>query len=205
LRRSVLSLAKMLNYVPEGNAAASANLFVTLDLVPTRAVTLEAGRLYETAEVTNRLRFQQLFEVIIPAGLDPPQVYVTVEHSSNHEETLSSNSLPDQEFWLSGVPYIDNTLVVSALNGAYSQVDNFLSSTATSRHYVVMVDENGRALIRFGNGVNGEVPRGAISTFYKTGGGSAGNVDANTIQRIVGALFDVNGSRVTATVTNPAS
>ena len=205
LRRSVLALAKMLNYVPEGNAAATADVLVTLDAVPVLPVVIEQGRTFETAEVTNRLQFQSLFEVTIPAGLDPPQVFVTVENSEDFDETFTSNDLPNQEFLLSGVPFLDDTLIVTALNGAYSQVDNFLSSTASDRHYTITVNEDGRALMRFGNGVNGEIPNGNISTFYKTGGGSVGNVDENTITRLVGGLTDVQGGRVNFTITNPSN
>jgi phage-related baseplate assembly protein len=205
LRRSVLAIAKQLNYVPEGNAAATANVLVTLSTVPTSNVLLQAGRIYQTAEVTNRVEFQQLFDVTIPAGLDPPQTFVSVENSEDNEETLSSNGLPTQEFGLVGIPYLDTSLVLTATNGAYTQVSNFLDSTATDRHYTVTVDENGRALVRFGNGVNGEIPSGAITAFYKTGGGKAGNVDENSITRIVGSLTDVNGTRVQAIATNPSA
>jgi hypothetical protein len=204
LRRSVLALAKMLNYTPEGNAAATADVLITLDRVPVIPVPIEAGRQYETAEVTNRVRFQQLFDVTIPAGLDPPQVFVIVENSEDFEETFTSTSLPTQEFVLTATPYLDDTLVVTALNGAYTQVESFLNSTATDRHYTINVDENGRALMRFGDGTNGEIPSGTIATFYKVGGGSAGNVDKNTITRLVGALTDANGGRVNYTVTNPS-
>jgi len=203
LRKSVLALAKMLNYTPEGNAPARADLLVSLDAVPLVPVVLEAGRLYETAEVTQRVRFQQLFDVTFQPGLDPPQLFVSVENSEDNDETQASNTLPDQEFVLQGSPYIDGTLVVSALNGAYTQVDNFLNSTANDRHYTVFVNENGRALVRFGNGVNGEIPQGQVSLFYRTGGGSGGNVDAFTITRLVGTVTDANGNRVNATVTNP--
>ena len=204
LRRSVLALAKMLNYIPEGNAAAAADLLITLAQVPTTSVVVPAGTVYETAEVTDRLQFQQLFDGTVNAGQDPPQIFVSVENSEDFEESFSSNNLPNQEFLLAGVPFLDATLVLTALNGAYTQVDNFLNSTATDRHYTVDVDENGRALVRFGDGTAGEIPTGTIDTFYKVGGGAAGNVDENTITRIVGGLTDVNGNRVAATVTNPS-
>lgn len=206
LRRSVLAMAKLLNYVPEGNAAATADLLLTLSTVPTAApVELAAGRVYETADVNGRQSFQQLFDAVMPIGLDPPQITVTVENSEDFEESFTASGLPDQAVLLAGTPFIDNSLVTTATNGAYSQVDNFLSSTASDRHYTVFVDEDGRATVRFGDGTNGEIPSGRIDTFYKTGGGSAGNVDANTITRVVGTVTDSLGNRVNLNVTNPAS
>lgn len=203
LRRSVLALAKMLNYTPEGNAAATADVLITLDRVPTTSVTLAAGRTYETSDVASRVRFQQLFDVTIPAGLDPPQVFVQVEHSTDASESFVSNGTPDYTITLTSTPYLDGSLVVSATNGAFTQVDNFLESTASDHHYTVSVDENGRATVRFGSGINGEIPKGQISVFYKVGGGSNGNVDENTITRIIQSVTDANGNRVNATATNP--
>lgn len=203
LRRNVLALAKMLNYTPEGNAAATANVLVTLNDVPTEAVTLEAGRLYETKDVVDRLQFQQLFDATIAAGQDPPQTYVIVEHSEDQEETFPATGRVSQAITTTGTPYIDDSAVVSANNGGYTQVDNFLESTATDRHYTVTVDANGRATLRFGNGINGEIPAGTISVFYKVGGGAVGNVDDNSITRIVGTVETVSGVRVQATATNP--
>lgn len=202
LRSTVLAVAKMLNYTPEGNAAATANVLVTLSEVPLNNVVLEAGRKYETAEVTNRIEFQQLFDTTITAGLDPPQVFVQVENSEDADDVFASNSLPSQEFELTSTPYLDSSIVLTAINGAYTEVDNFLDSAATDRHFTVDVDEDGRALIRMGDGVNGEIPTGQIDVFYKTGGGAAGNVDVGSITRTVGAISDVNGTRVQATVTN---
>jgi hypothetical protein len=203
LRKNVLALAKMLNYVPEGNAAATVNVLVTLSEVPTVAVPLAAGRIYETKEVANRLQFKQLFDQTITAGQDPPQTFVVVEHSQDTSDTFQSTGVASQEVQLPSTPYIDASEVVTANNGGFTQVDNFLSSTAVDRHYTVTVDANGRALIRFGNGVNGEMPTGTITVFYKTGGGSVGNVDAGSVTRIIGTVTDTSGTRVQATATNP--
>ena len=203
LRRNVLSLAKMLNYIPEGNGAASANVLISLPDVPVANVVLEAGRTYETKEVLNRQSFQQLFDATIPAGLDPPQIFVIVENSEDSEETFSASGLPGQEIVFTRTPFLDASEVITANNGGYTQVDSFLSSTASDRHYTLFVDANGRARARFGNGINGEIPSGNIGVFHKIGGGAAGRVDENTITRIVGSITDVNGTRVRATATNP--
>lgn len=205
LRRSVLALAKQLNYVPEGNSAATADVLITLDSVPTEAIQLSAGRIYETASITERVQFQQLFDVTVPAGLDPPQFFVTVENSSDENEVFSASGLPDQLVTLVGVPFLDDSEVITAANGVFTRVDNFLSSTATDRHYTVFVDEDGRASVRFGNGTNGELPEGQIDVFYKTGGGDVGNVDENSITRIIDSITTLSGVRVNATATNPAA
>ena len=203
LRRNVLALAKMLNYIPEGNGAASANVLITLPEVPAISVLLEAGRIYETKEVLNRQSFQQLFDVTIPAGLDPPQIFVLVENSSDVSENFSASGLPGQELVFTRTPFLDGSEVITAGNGGYTQVDSFLGSTSADRHYTLQVDANGRARLRFGSGTSGEIPSGTIGSFYKIGGGADGRVDENTITRIVGTIKDTVGGRVRATATNP--
>ncbi len=91
LRRNVLALAKMLNYIPEGNGAASANVLITLPEVPAISVLLEAGRIYETKEVLNRQSFQQLFDVTIPAGLSNTTFTVTGVTPSDMPVPFASN------------------------------------------------------------------------------------------------------------------
>lgn len=203
LRKSILDMAKMLNYTPEGNAAASVNVTVTLSSVPTADVRLVAGQVYETKEVGGRQSFQQLFDEVMPAGSDPPEISVIVENSEDQDEVFESTGLPSQSFTLTNIPFLDNSEVISATNGGFSRVDNFLSATSTDRVYTLVADANGRGVVRFGDGVGGELPVGTINTFYRTGGGSVGNVDANTITRIEGTITDVNGLRTPATSTNP--
>jgi predicted phage baseplate assembly protein len=198
-------MAKLLNYVPEGNAASTADLLITLSDIPTENIVIPAGTLYETKDVDNRQQFQQLYDTTIVAGLDPPQIYVQTENSINESESFSSSSLPSQRFVLRGTPFLDDSEAITATNGGYTRVENFLSSTATDRHYIVEVTATGRAQLRFGNGNNGEIPQGTIAVSYKLGGGSDGNVDAGQITRLVGVLETISGARVVASVTNPAA
>ncbi len=87
----------------------------------------------------------------------------------------------------------------------YLEVPNFLSSRATDRHFTVLVDQNDRATLRFGNGVEGAIPSGTVVVAYKTGGGAQGNVDAGTVRRLEGSFTDAAGHPVTVSVTNPAA
>ena len=68
---------------------------------------------------------------------------------------------------------------------------------------MVLVDQNNRAMIRFGNGANGAVPTGTISVTYKTGGGIHGNVDAGRLVVIEGNFHDAHGYPVQVSVINP--
>ncbi len=67
-----------------------------------------------------------------------------------------------------------------------AQADLF-SSGSTDRHFVVEMDEDGRAHLRFGDGELGREPE-ACSGFeavYRVGNGRAGNVGADTIRYLI--------------------
>lgn len=202
LRKSILAVAKMLNYSPSGATAATADLTLTLGEVPTGDVTINEGDTFQTLEISDPVVFQALADVVIPAGTNPPSVVFEVEHSLPSSQTAVSNELANQEYQLDDTPYLDDSLSITAGNGAYTQVDDFLDSTSSDRHFVVTVDENDRATVRFGNDINGAIPSGTITFTYKTGGGSTGNVNPGTIVRAVNSYTDAFGTPVQVSVTN---
>lgn len=201
-RRSLLALSKLLNYTPSSATAATVECDITLDAVPANDVEFDAGTLARTLAVTDPIDFQLLADATILASTDPPTVAATFENSTPHTETFPSSGVGNQEIVLGETPFLDDKETISAANGSYSKVSNFLDSTPTDRDYMVIVDQNDRATIRFGNGVNGELPTGDITVSYRTGGGSSGNVEAGAIRKLVGNFTDVLGNPVRATITN---
>jgi len=200
-RRSLISLCKLIAYEPTTAAAATADIVFSMSSVMPGNVTIPAGTVIGTLDVVDPVDFQLLTPAVIPAG----QLSAThaVEQSASSEDTFTSSRLPDQEFALAATPFLDGSTLIVASNGAYTPVTNFLASSSSDRHYVVLVDQNGQARVRFGSGINGAIPVGTIDVTYKTGGGSRGNVLENTIRRIVGAFTDSFGSPVTVLVNNP--
>lgn len=205
LRKSLLGLAKLIGYTPSGALASTVELTVTLGAPPTGNVTFDAGDTFRTLEITDPVVFQVLTSATILAGTDPPQVVLQLENSLNSQEIFTSTGLANQEFVLSDTPYLDDSLSIVAADGTYTQEDDFLSSTSTNRHFTVTVDENDRATVRFGNGINGSIPSGTITCDYKTGGGSAGNVEAGSITKVDKSYTDSLGNSQVVTVTNNAA
>lgn len=203
-RKNLIALTKLLGFRPAGARAATADVTFTLAAPPAAAVTIRKGTRVRTASVTEPLVFQLLADETIPTGANPPVGTGTVEHSESQEELFSSTGLPNQEVVLPRTPFLDGSAEVSAGNGAYTEVQNFLGSTATDRHFTVVVDQNDRATVRFGNGVNGAVPSGTITVRYKTGGGAKGNVEAGALSKVDGSFTDDAGAPVTVSVTNPS-
>lgn len=203
LRKNLLALVKLIGYVPQGAIAATVDETFTLGAAAAAPVTLPAGTKVSTAEVTDPIRYQLLEDLVFAVGETAKTA--TVENSEFQTTTFTSSGLADQEFMLPAPPYIDGSAEVSdAISSAWSVVDNFLDSTASSEHFVVTIDENQRAHVLFGNGVNGKIPTGEITVDYKTGGGTSGRVEASKLSRLVGSFSDAFGTPVVITVANAA-
>lgn len=203
-RKSVMALAKMLGYRLQGAQAATASVVLQLARVPTASVTIPAGTVVRTQEVTEPVRFQLVDPIVIPAAADPPRAVAVVENSKTYTQLFDARGLADLELHLDYVPYLDGSARVSSPQGVFTEVDSFLDSRPNDRHFVVAVDQNDRATVRFGNGVSGAAPSGTVSVTYKTGGGSAGNVDTGRIVVIEGAFKDAHGAAVQVSASNPA-
>ncbi len=204
-RKAIIGLVKLIGYAPATATAATADVTISLPAPPAGSVTFPAGTIVKTLEVTEPISFQLLAPVTIAAGANPATVTATVENSESRSETYASTALPNQSITLGSTPYIDGSAIIAAANGSFTQVDNFLDSTPTDRHFTVTVDQNDRALVKFGNGVNGAVPTGTITIDYKIGGGSAGRVEQNTIRAFEQTTWtDSFGNPVSPSVTNPA-
>lgn len=202
-RKNLIALAKLIGYRPAGAQAATVDVVFSLAAAPLADVAISAGTPVSTRAVTDPLKFQLLADVVIAATANPPQATGTVEHSESDMEVFISTSLPNQQFILPTTPYLDDSASVVAGNGTYEEVRNFLASTPTDLHFITVVDQNDRATVGFGNGVNGAIPTGTITVNYKVGGGAEGNVEANSLTKLDGSFTDVDGNSVSLSVTNP--
>jgi hypothetical protein len=202
-RKNVIALARLLGYRLHGAQAATAEVVFSLARPPVTEVPLAAGTVVRTKEVTEPVRFQLLADLVIPAGLDPPRVVGVVEHSEIHTQLFDAQGLAWLDLPLDHVPYLDGSVEVSAANGGYDEQSSLLGSGPNDRHYLVLVDQNDRATLRFGDGVSGAPPTGTIRVTYKTGGGEVGNVEAGRLVVVEGVFADVHGRPVQLSVTNP--
>jgi predicted phage baseplate assembly protein len=202
-RKNVIALAKLLGYTLAGARAATADVEFRLSAPPAADVTIPAGTVVRTQEVVSPVRFQLLEPVTIARGANPPVATGTVEHSESHEELFESTSLAHQALSLTHAPFLDGSAQVLAGNGTFAEVESFLDSGPGDLHFAVIVDQNDRATLRFGDGLQGTIPTGTIRVAYKTGGGPEGNVDAERIVVIEGSFTDAFGSPVQVSIVNP--
>lgn len=202
-RKNILALCKLIGFTPRGNTASVVELTIALADALAGDTTIPARSRAKTESVVDPIVFETLEDVVIPAGSTGP-VVVSAENAELREEVFSSTGLPNQEIRLTGTPYLDDTLELVAANGSYTQVESLLESTASDRHYTVVVDQNDRALVRFGNGSSGTIPVGSITATYKVGGGADGRVEAGKVTKIEGSFSDDLGNAARLVVTNPS-
>jgi hypothetical protein len=97
-------------------------------------------------------------------------VYVFVKHNPAFGVLDFSNQMKPQDAGQYSVPW--------------TQVDDFENSKPTDLHYTVRQDEDGSAIVTFGDGVNGRrLPTGQqnVMASYRVGSGDAGNLDAGRL------------------------
>ncbi len=204
LRRSLLGIAKMLSFTPSTQSAASVDETFTLAAALAGTLTIPKGDTVSTEQVTDPVVFQLLEDLVFAPGETVKTA--TVQNSEFADDQLLSDGRPNQTYRLTKIPFIEDTLSFTAANGVYSVVSDFLDSTSTDRHIVITVDEEGRATITTGNGINGEIPVGTIATEYRTGGGGGDrNVEAGTLNVLDSRYEDDLGNPADITTTNAAA
>ena len=205
-RKNLIALAKLIQYEPFSATASQVDVTISL-LDGSNAladITIPAGSIVRTRSVSDRVVFRTLADATILAGANSI-AGVTAENSESADDSFAASAVANQEIVLTATPYIDGSVSVTAGNGAYTEVDNFLDSTSTDLHFTLTVDQNDQATIRFGDGVAGAVPTGTILVDYSIGGGAAGIVEQGTVTAIDGVYQDDLATVVQLAVTNPAA
>ncbi len=205
-RKNLLALAKLVNYEPATAIAAQCLVKFTCDPPPPGGDDVVLGGIKNPFPIVvktgteDEVKYELQSTVTLTSST--PSVWGTVENSETHLELFTADGNLAQEITLARTPYLDGTAVVIAGNGGYSEVASFVNSTATDRHFTLQINNLDSALIRFGNMVNGQIPSGAISVTYKTGGGSIGNAESGSINTVEGTFQTNAGQQVTITVDN---
>lgn len=131
--------------------------------------------------------------VLGPISLVSGATYIIqqfVQGSSEGDNPLgSSTGLPDQQFQFSMYPVVDDAnLKVFVTEGGWEdewvRVNDFLDSGPNESHFTIEFDDDGRASVIFGNGVNGRIPEAGsnnIRSQYRVIQELNGNVGPNTV------------------------
>ncbi len=206
-RRSLIALAKLVNYEQATALASQGFVTFTANPVPPSGDPVVLGGAHnpfpivvKTADGAVKYELQQTVTLTSAA----PAAAGLIENSQSFTEVFTAQGYLGEEITLSRSPYLGGSAAVVAGNGGYLEVASFLNSAPSDRHFTVQVDNNDIATLRFGNQVSGALPTGTIVATYKTGGGAAGNVEAGAINQLTGAFTTESGSLVNLTVSNAA-
>lgn len=205
LRRSMIALGRNVGFELPGPVPATTDLEITIADGLARAVdiVIPKGTVVVTEDLTENIEFDLVDDVTIPAGL----IQVTdaaARNAREQTENFTADASPDQQIQLGFLPFVSiESVVVGATT--FLEQDDLLSSGPADPHFFVTVDENQRATLNFGDGTNGLIPSGAGVVVYLTGGGSSGNVDANTLVAFRdGSRFpSLSGEEIQLQVRNP--
>lgn len=209
LRKNMISLCKLIGYELPGATAATADVTLTVSNPEslTGVVTATTTPVVIGTKSINPIKGEIQDSISIDLSSGVTTQTVTWEHSITQTPYIvASTGKKDQKYLLPFGPFLSGSENVdTATQGPWIQVDNFLNSGANDPHYMLIVDQNDRAEITFGDGQNGVIPVGNITFNYKTGGGTSGNVESNSLQKIEGTFVDSEGNTAYLTSTNANS
>lgn len=211
-RNNALKWCKMLDYIPKSSTPSEfTQVFVLSSRQQTDTVIPEGTRVKTvgtTAE--SSIYFETTEDLVIPAGalgdeMENGEYLYSVKVIQGitipNELLGSSTDSPNQKFVFNYTPVIYDSIKVFVNEQSgfekWTKVDNFVDSSTTSKHYTASLNDNDEAIITFGDGVFGKIPKSyknGIYCSYRIGGGTQGNVGANKI-----TLLDSNIALVAST------
>ena len=160
IRSAVLDIAKQFGYVvPTASSASGSATFTlnTADTIPVGfRVSADNGAEFFTSSSSPE------------AGSTALSVILPVIQGEQREETFSAKGVQNEEVILGFTPLVvDTTNSVSSLrsplvtvnSNSFTLVNTFIDSLPADKHYRLIVDEEGRTVVRFGDGIFG-VPYG---------------------------------------------
>lgn len=192
-RESVLRIANILGYTPTDSVPATTLLSFSN---PTNAIiTVPALTQVASSTVVDGANTQIIFEtnsvLSVPAatGAVPGQanVLATEGLTLSNEVVGNSDGTADQEFVLLNGPVISNSISVTVNDTVYNAVPYIIDAAGTDPVFYSKTDSDEVTSIIFGDGVSGRIPpaNSQILVTYRIGGGTQGNVNANTITNIL--------------------
>lgn len=204
-RRSMISLMKLIGYRMRGATAARCPVVISVEEPAQADIIIPKGfKVY-----TKDMRDPIVYEVTesghkIAAGQTSVEIVLTQGETETQYHNF--NGTADQSVKLDLRPYIEGSVVLDIDGEPWHEIENLLDSASSDRHFFVETNERDEAVLKFGDGHAGIVPRGSGSIQYRIGGGTAGRVGSNTLTLPESPqLLDVNGVPVTITTTNPTS
>lgn len=211
---SILSMAKMLNYSVSSQQPAVTQVFFTLSATVGVATVIPAGTAIRKSDDATVV-FETVADLTIPAGQlgneqTLPGTYDYQVEAKNYTQVTGEivgsiqprgdGSLDFLEMQLLQFPVTKSSIEIQVHDGVsfvvWNRQELFVNSTPTDKDFTVTLDVEGKATIRFGNGVLGALPEVGVDNVranYAFGGlGSLGNgVPVGGLNQLVNPIPNV--------------
>ena len=208
---NVILRARERAYEPRMPTAASGTVtFTPAASAPSGAYIIRAGHVFRTDPEYGASVKMEAMETKIQNQGQPVDILVA-EGESIVDPDRRSIGLVGRRVPLLQYPVIQDSVTHLVDGVTWTQVDSFLESGPSSKHYRVIQREvypgTRITFLEYGNGTNGLYPpRGSLlQTSYRIGGGVSGNVPAGWVTVSESPVLTVFGAAsVEGTVTNAA-
>lgn len=221
-RRNVVLIARQLGYTPALSTAASVDLEIdtatagltqnlTFTISSGAQVTSGGGAVFE-ADQDYTLDFTYVDgtnDTWSINGGDPTTTpKISVQQGQTFTQQVTGDGQPFQRYILDEFPVISGSIQVRVDGVLWTEAESLVLPTDPddSRIYEVLIDEKDRGALRFGDGITGAivVEGSAVDFTYRVGGGSSGNITANSIATTITATeTQVGQGQTTLPVFNP--
>lgn len=210
-RESLYAIADMFNYTPRRAVPATAYLefrnATQADILLPAGTRVQASVPGQSGAVLKNFEVQN--DTFLAAGTAVADTKVSdvlsIEGRTYRDETIGvSNGFVGQKFFLPRTSVLSTSIRITTQLGdstvEWTEVQSLQQeANPTDRVFEVLQQTDGSSVVRFGDGLHGEIPglHAIIRATYRVGGGTGGNVPANTINTIIEpVLYGVS-------VTNP--
>ena len=185
---SVVKHTRLIDYRIKAALPASVNMQVVFlgetneQIEILTPITIPQGTTFQT---NDGVQFLSIYDVITEVGDDT--INIPVEQKTYvFNNIIGETSGANNSIYEIGTNYVHNSMLLKVGGEIWDMVDTLGRSGPDDKHYVIEITAERKAIIKFGDDINGKVPAPGLellASYYNTLG-QAGNVDANTINQI---------------------
>lgn len=200
LKSSVVNIVKLLGYNPKRKVSSTGVLTFSIAAAHTKNVYIP--KYTECASATG-VKFVTSEDGVIIAG----QTSVAV--NAIQGELIQVNKVAsgdvDAEYLIDSTQ-VENTNISVFIDGEeWTAVSSFISSTSTSKHYVIRAEMDDTITVVFGDNQYGKAPANGSTVLiqYVKSDGIDGNVyETGRITTLSDTIYDADSAQITTTVSN---
>lgn len=201
---SVIKLTRLIDYRVKARSYPTVALLFRVysaDILSTTPVPIFIPKGTIVSDV-NGIQFKTIEEKTLEIGQSGVYVQAAQFTEVNAQNLGASNGSANQKIALPD-DYVNGSLAVVVSATPWNLYGSFGQMINTTKGYVVDIEEDGVAYVKFGDGVNGAIPTNGNTIYgtYLTTRGSDSNNQPETITKIVTAISVPNSYALQ--VTNP--